>query len=241
MTLSRIRKLEILGFEWARYDTVWEDRLSELADYHKIHRPCNVPQRCSENSKLGTWVSNQRTQYRLHLEGKKSHMTLSRIQELEDIGFEWGRHHVAPWEDRLSELVEYRKIHFHCNVPKGYSENTKLATWVKTQRRQYRFQQEGKTSNMTLPRIHKLESFGFEWKPSNSGNTKKVNLDADAPRARERAVEVPEHVQTTVQTQEDISARDIGSNQVDVAFEPEESDWNGEFHLAFILGQTEEI
>jgi hypothetical protein len=33
----------------------------------------------------------------------------------------------SAWEDRLSELADYRKIHGHCNVP-GYSENTKLAS-----------------------------------------------------------------------------------------------------------------
>jgi hypothetical protein len=44
-------------------------------------------------------------------------MTLSRIQTLESFGFEWGSHsHSAAWEDRLSELADYRKIHGHCNV-----------------------------------------------------------------------------------------------------------------------------
>jgi hypothetical protein len=34
---------------------------------------------------------------------------------------------VSAWEDRLIELADYRKIHGHCNVPKNYSENRKLA------------------------------------------------------------------------------------------------------------------
>jgi hypothetical protein len=33
----------------------------------------------------------------------------------------------------LSELVDYRKIHGHCNVPRN-SKNIKLAMWVKKQR-----------------------------------------------------------------------------------------------------------
>jgi hypothetical protein len=49
---------------------------------------------------------NQRNQYKLHLEGKKSHMT-SRIQALESLGFEW--EFTTAWEDRLSELADYRK------------------------------------------------------------------------------------------------------------------------------------
>jgi hypothetical protein len=53
-------------------------------------------------------------------------MTLPRIQELESLGFEWEwdslRRGIA-WEDRLSELADYRKFHGNCNVPRIYSEN----------------------------------------------------------------------------------------------------------------------
>jgi hypothetical protein len=49
-------------------------------------------------------------------------MTNSRIQDWK-AWFEWDRF-VTAWEDRLSELADYRKIHGHCNVPWGYSENT---------------------------------------------------------------------------------------------------------------------
>jgi hypothetical protein len=40
--------------------SVWEDCFSELADYHKIHGHCNVPQSYSEKSKLGYWVATQK-------------------------------------------------------------------------------------------------------------------------------------------------------------------------------------
>jgi hypothetical protein len=46
------------------------------------------------------------------------------------------------WEDRLSELTDYSIIQGDCNVPKNYRENTKLAYWVGTQRREYRLHQE---------------------------------------------------------------------------------------------------
>jgi hypothetical protein len=235
ITLPRIQALESLGFEWVIYVTTWEDRLSELADYRKIHGHCNIPQRHSENAKLGRWVNTQRYEYRLHLEGKASHMTLPRFQALESLGFEWdrssatvwernvkraqigidhtqaadhrefndgiaashpmnsdsdqtsrddgsteyysqklstskppsnasGRHwSVSAWEDRLSELAEYRKIHGDCNVPQRNSEYTKLANWVKYQRRQYKVHLEGKKSTMTTFRIQELKSLGFYW------------------------------------------------------------------------------
>jgi hypothetical protein len=130
MTTSRIQELEGIGFEWGSY-SAWEDRLSELAEYQSIHGHCNVPRSYSENTKLANWVTKQRSQYKFYLEGMASSMTLSRIQALESLGFEWDSYGAA-WEDRLSELADYRKIHGHCNVHMSYRENAKLATWVKT-------------------------------------------------------------------------------------------------------------
>jgi hypothetical protein len=144
----------------------------------------------------------------------------------------------------LSELADYRKIHGHCNVSKHYSENAKLGTWVTNQRYHYRLHLEGKTSSMTLSRIHELECLDFQWNARigrNKGTSKKPSLDDDATRVRERAVEAPEHVQTTSQTREDFSGRESCSIQVDVTLELEESDWNGEDHLTYIPGRTEEI
>jgi hypothetical protein len=128
------------------------------------------------------WVANQRRTYSLHLKGKTSPMTLPRIQALESLGFEWGssRGATCPWEDRLSELANYRKVHGHCNVPRKYNKNAKLGRWVTTQRHTYSLHLKGETSGMTLPRIQALERLGFEWKPSISrrqGKTKKASLD----------------------------------------------------------------
>jgi hypothetical protein len=155
LILERVKDLDHIG-------SVWKTRLSELADYRKIHGHCNVPYKYSENCKLANWVGTQRTQYTLHLEGKKSQITSFRIQTLESLGFEWDSR-VTLWEDRLSELADYRKMHGDCNVPRRYSENTKLGMWVMTQRSNYRLHLEGKKSSMTLPRIHELESLGFRW------------------------------------------------------------------------------
>jgi hypothetical protein len=178
-TTIRIQELESLGFEWGLCNTAWEDRLSELADYRKIHGHCNVPRTYNKNTKLGKWVADQRARYNLYVKGKRSPMTLSRIRELEGIGFEWDRSIVIPWEDRLSELAVYRKIHGHCNVPQSYSENTKLAKWVTNQRTYYRLHVEGKTSAMTTIRIQELENLGFEWGLCNTAWEDRLSELAD--------------------------------------------------------------
>jgi hypothetical protein len=256
MTTFRIQALESLAFEWNcsgatwedrkcdSHSTTWKKRLSELADYREIHGHCNVPRSYSENTKLANWVPNQKTQYRWYREGKTSSMTTLRIQALESLSFDW-EGHSATWEDRnsttwknrLSEVADYREIHGHCNVPRNYS--TKLHNWVSNQRKQYNWFREGKRSPMTTFRIQALESLSFDWKPSSGwvkGTPKKPSVDDHATCVRERAVDAPEHVQTTAQIQ-----REIPSNQVDVAFVAEESDWNDEVHLAYIPGRTEEI
>jgi hypothetical protein len=105
---------------------------------------------------------------------------------------------------------------------------------------------------MTFFRVQKLESLGFEWeddlgfewKPHNSdkkGIPKNTSLDDDATRVLVRAVEAPEQVQAIAQTQEDLMGREIQRNQVEVAFEPVGSDWNGEAPFGYIPGETAEI
>jgi hypothetical protein len=56
----------------------------------------------------------------------------------------------SPWEDRLSELADYRKIQGHCNVPENYSENTKLAKWIHNQRRRIRLPKEKTSSDHSV-------------------------------------------------------------------------------------------
>jgi hypothetical protein len=197
MTTFRIQELKRIGFEWGVAATAWEDRLSAFADYRKIHGHCNVPDSYTGDTNLGKWVANQRNNCRLLLEGKKSPMTTFRFQELKRLGFEWDSHGTN-WEDRLSELADYRAVHGHCNVPQRYKENAMLATWVTTQRRNYRLKLEGKSSPMTPFRIQALNKLDFEWKPTFSrrkGTPKKPNVDDDTTRVRERAVKSPKHAQ----------------------------------------------
>jgi hypothetical protein len=114
----------------------------------------------------------------LHVKGKRSQITLSRIQALESLAFGW-KPTITYWEERLSALAEYRKIHGHCNVPQDYSKNTTLAHWVSNQRTNFSLHLEGKTSKMTLDRIQALEGLGFEWRLSGQGKGTRQNPSLD--------------------------------------------------------------
>ena len=89
-------------------------------------------------------------------------MSDERVTALEDIGFVWDSHS-AVWSERLQDLVDYKRVHGHCNVPSRYAENRQLAIWVKRQRRQYKFYCEKQPSAMTEERINRLNAVGFEW------------------------------------------------------------------------------
>lgn len=150
----------------------WTLRYEELCEYVKVHGNCQVPHTFSKNPALARWVKRQRYQYKLRSENKPSTMTEERIAVLERIGFVWDSH-VAGWDERMNDLIEYKKAYGHCNVPSNYPSNRQLAVWVKRQRRQYKFFLDGKPSSMTEERIASLENVGFEWELRCRGPSKK--------------------------------------------------------------------
>jgi hypothetical protein len=140
----------------------WTERFNNLCLYREKHGNCLVPNKYSKDLPLARWVTRQRYQYKLMIEGRSSTITEERVKALDEIGFTWDSHG-ALWVERLEELKKFRSIYMHCNVPSTYRENAQLALWVKCQRSQYRLLMRDKASNMTPQRIRYLEAVGFEW------------------------------------------------------------------------------
>lgn len=140
----------------------WMERYQDLVAYNRVHGHCNVPYTYGANPALGQWVKRQRHQYKLYEQGQHSHLTQDRIKLLEMLGFIWDSHGVA-WEEKFHELKEFVQLHGHCNVPCIWNGTSKLSTWVKRQRRQYRLFCSNQKSTMTLERISRLEDLGLIW------------------------------------------------------------------------------
>jgi Helicase associated domain len=100
-------------------------------------------------------------------------LTNERVKVLSSVGFVWDvvqADNDARWRKRYEELVEYKNIHGHCNVP----QSTDLGKWVKMQRENKHetdLKREGKTPQRKKPkpclsedRIAKLEAIGFQWR-----------------------------------------------------------------------------
>ena len=73
----------------ANYYSRWDAKLNDLRGYKNQNGNCRVPKKYPKNIQLGTWVRNQRCQYRSYKIGKKSTMTPERISMLEEVDFEW--------------------------------------------------------------------------------------------------------------------------------------------------------
>eukprot|EP00585_Thalassiosira_rotula_P004067 CAMPEP_0196141100 /NCGR_PEP_ID=MMETSP0910-20130528/8772_1 /TAXON_ID=49265 /ORGANISM="Thalassiosira rotula, Strain GSO102" /LENGTH=745 /DNA_ID=CAMNT_0041402137 /DNA_START=124 /DNA_END=2361 /DNA_ORIENTATION=- len=67
------------------------------------------------------------------------------------------------WERRYSELLEFKRLHNHCEVPQNYVENTSLGTWVNKQRMEQKNRIEGKNSSLNDSRLERLQRIGFRW------------------------------------------------------------------------------
>jgi hypothetical protein len=145
----------------------WQERFDELIVFRKEKGHCLVPHTYPSNAALARWVKRQRYQYKLLQVVGKSSMTQDRLDILEEIGFAWDSHEAA-WQERLSELLDFKAGNGNCLVPSNYPAQPQLATWVKCQRRQYKLYWEGRPSNITVYRIMILEKHSFEWLSSYS-------------------------------------------------------------------------
>ncbi len=160
--------------------------MQELQAYKDQHGNVDVPLKYQPNLALGAFVGRQRTEYRKLKQGLQSTLNDKRIQDLENLGFNWSvRVSRTPWEARLKELKEFKAEYGHTNVPSIYPENQPLAYWVFKQRGQHRvymYNLKGRDKkvacHITAKRIALLDELGFEWNPPG-----RIKL---TPTARER-------------------------------------------------------
>jgi hypothetical protein len=149
MDKEHIEKLEDIGFLLNFRQNIWEERFSELFLFKANIGHCNVPDKWGENTKLSHWVGVQRRNY---IKGKMNH---ERITRLDEIGFVWEPID-ASWAERYSELIKFKELNGHCNIPRRYVDNPRLGRWAARQRAGIRREQ------LSNERARLLEEIGFE-------------------------------------------------------------------------------
>jgi len=156
LSQDRIDKLNKLGFIWDVYAYQWDETYRELLQYKEEHNHTNVPMSYGE---LGLWVFNQRNNYNSYMKGKQSGMTPSRIQLLENIGFEFdlGKKILSAaderWQMRLNELKECKAKTGSFGVKQ--SDNASLYNWCQHQKARIR------KSSLKKERLDALIDIGF--------------------------------------------------------------------------------
>ncbi len=160
---ERIKILEDLGFQWSLIahrlknpskpkakPKSFEDRVMELKSFKELHGHCNVPRRYPS---LGIWCNYMRNSYAAFTRKKGTATTSKtgttgrtpkyffklnpeRIKILEDLGFQWSVTNNKTFDERLADLIEFKKQHGHCNpAPKDHPS---LYKWCSIMRRCYK-------------------------------------------------------------------------------------------------------
>jgi superfamily II DNA or RNA helicase len=143
--------LNTMGFVWESFKDSWESKYEELIHFKNTHGNCNVP---STYTELGRWVATQRTKL------KQGTLSEERILLLNQINFLWeGFSGEKSWEERYADLLNFQRVHGHCDVPSTFPSDPSLAMWVGVQRR------SKKKNSLNSHRKTLLDQIGFTWDP----------------------------------------------------------------------------
>eukprot|EP00580_Thalassiosira_gravida_P003346 CAMPEP_0201603818 /NCGR_PEP_ID=MMETSP0492-20130828/4150_1 /ASSEMBLY_ACC=CAM_ASM_000837 /TAXON_ID=420259 /ORGANISM="Thalassiosira gravida, Strain GMp14c1" /LENGTH=326 /DNA_ID=CAMNT_0048067693 /DNA_START=138 /DNA_END=1118 /DNA_ORIENTATION=+ len=147
-------EVEVLDIQ--RPDFKWNEMFAKLVEFKERHGHCRIPASDPEFAKLRTFVRGNKVTYREYQSGRRCTNRAHRMIALERLGV-----FTSKWEEKYNELVEFKKVHGHCNVPTKSKENQKLGNWVGWQRVGYRKCKAGKENQLSEERIKLLEDIGF--------------------------------------------------------------------------------
>ena len=158
LSAEQERILTELGFDWNPVRNRWDYMFDQLVEYKKEHGHTNVPQRSRKYLQLSHWIRNQRAAKRYNRP-----IIAERGRRLDEIGFAWRLIDPLSWESMFENLVEFKKVYRHCNVPQHWKKNKRLGKWVNTQRTAY------KRGKMPAEKEKQLNEIGFAWRlaPTN--------------------------------------------------------------------------
>ncbi len=146
----KIELLNQLSLSWNPRLTNWRTAYLELVKFQNRFGHCRVPQKWKENKALSHWVSTQRAHF------SKGRLHLDRIALLNNLGFDW-KVSVGTWDERFTELCNYKVRFGNTRVPTKWHENRTLGGWVVEQRYDKRH------GNLRKDLEERLNSIGFEW------------------------------------------------------------------------------
>ena len=174
---EHLRILKNLNFpflpaHYIKHDLAWNARVKEYKDYVKKYKTHHLPRTRDKNNPLkgiSDWAANTRSDHR------KDKLPKHRVEELDVLGFLWevgnagGQKKDDKWMQQYFELVEYKRVHGHSNVPQYNIDGSLnfLGRYVNEQRILYRGRKKhGSNDRIYIDPDRKelLDEIGFEWK-----------------------------------------------------------------------------
>ena len=170
---------------------------------------CNVPQdtkkvkSADHDEDLAQWVKMQRMKKKytdlrakgIYVDPKNASISKERVDMLNSIGFQWilKEKPNLGWDKRFEQVLEYKSIHGHVNIPQSYvhvdpinpNVTNKLGRWVMKQRHEHSLKLRGMKTQLTDERQERLESIGFQWVAT--GYTKKSVPEFNATNKNDNA------------------------------------------------------
>lgn len=143
-------KRQPTGGNHSARDERWLAQLGALEAFKKREGHCNVPAHSSRSRVLGRWLNKQRARKKAGL------LSPARVAQLDALGVVWDMLS-AQWEERFAALARYKALTGDCEVPRGYSPDPQLATWLRVQRR------EKRAGKLSKERFKQLEALGVVW------------------------------------------------------------------------------
>jgi hypothetical protein len=113
LTAIREEKVLIKSTKESRPEAKWNMRYNELAEFKHEFGHLTVSRITHPDPELSNWAYHQSDLFKA---GKLSH---DKVAKLNELGFIWDQ----KWNQRYSQLLQFKQEHGHCNVPSKYEPN----------------------------------------------------------------------------------------------------------------------
>jgi len=159
LTTEQVELLDRLSFSWDPRDSIWKVQLEKLREFKKVFGHCDIELEKDCDIDLSRWLQVQRSAK------NKGELPADREKVLSELGVNWVGNAVLDknWKEMYRLLLEYHAEHGNSDVPHRYIKNTRLASWVNSQRARFT------KKCLSDERVALLVAIDFTWKHRERG------------------------------------------------------------------------
>jgi hypothetical protein len=145
--------------------------------------------------KEGSAANMLRPLSKLQIPASAGKIDISKDRQLSDVPTpppaKRAKHKDVRWMSNLDVLRQYKEEHGDCVVPRGYSANPRLASWVAEQRKQRKLLVDGKQSSIIPERVKLLDEINFVWNAQEAAWERQLTDLKEVREQERRCLVVP--------------------------------------------------